>query len=76
MTTDHDTADQLIAMIKAATVNIERHQQAVETTSVARAQLMRELHELGFTVSDVAKAVGLTRSRVHQIIYPHGKGTT
>lgn len=76
MTTDQDTADHLIAMIKIATAKIERHQQAVESTSIARAQLMRELHQLGFTIADVGQAVGLTRSRVHQIIYPNGKGTT
>jgi hypothetical protein len=71
--TEPDPITELVILIRLETTNIERHQNAVASSSINRAQLIKELNRLGVTPTEIGRAVGLSRSRVHQIINPHGK---
>jgi DNA-directed RNA polymerase specialized sigma24 family protein len=66
--------DKLIELTKLATESLERLQEAVRRMSDARAHLIQQLHQHGLNPTDIGRAIGLSRARVHQIIYPNGKG--
>lgn len=71
--TEPDPIAELVVLAKLATNNIQRHQDAVATESINRAHLIRELYRAGLNSTEIGHALGLSRSRVHQILHPDGK---
>ena len=71
--TEPDPITELVVLIKLETSSIERHQAAITSASINRTHLIKELNRLGATPTEIGRAVGLSRSRIHQIINPHGK---
>lgn len=72
--TEADPIAELVVLIKLENRYIERHQQAIASASINRTHLIQELHRAGLNCAEIGRACGLSRSRIHQIIYPPGKG--
>jgi DNA-directed RNA polymerase specialized sigma24 family protein len=53
---------------RRATEELEKHQRAVEELSAVRAEAASDAHEAGASIRALAERLGVSPSRVHQLI--------
>lgn len=58
---------EILARIKSLTVTIEQHREAMSQAKGKRLSALDELQELGYSGSDIARMLGLSRQRVSQL---------
>ncbi|MEV6526338.1 sigma factor-like helix-turn-helix DNA-binding protein [Longispora sp. NPDC051575] len=53
--------------VRLATLRIEQARQEANELADLRSRLVNELHDEGWSFSDIGKKAGLSRGRIHQI---------